>query len=119
MSLTACPSTAGAFGCTLGGEDRMRKTTYVIVTLGVALIVALLSIAIGTSTVTAKVFLNPPPQNAHFIWVPSDGDQSRPGYRRVIGGKHEDGTTMYICRITGTVPGKLYNNSCHYSYVGQ
>lgn len=111
----------------------MRKTTYVIVTLGAALIIALFSIVMDTSTVTAKeeglgllttaehssVFFNLPPQNAHFIWISSDGDQSRPGYRRVIGGKHEDGTTMYICRVTGTVPGKLYNNSCHYSYVGQ
>jgi len=90
----------------------MRKTTYLIVTLGVALIVALLPILIDTSTVTAtatdsSAFFNPPPQNAHFIWVSSDGDQSRPGYRRVSGGKHEDGTTMYICRVFGITPGKL------------
>lgn len=105
----------------------MRKTTYVI---GVALIVALLSILMETSAVTAKdeglgllttttkVF-NPIPQNAHFIWVSVDEDQSRPGYKRVVGGKHRDGTTMYICRVSGPTPGKLYNNSCHYSFVGQ
>ena len=101
----------------------MRKTTYVMVTLGVALIVTLLSVVIDTSTVTAKnvatAFFKPPQENAHFIWVDSDGDQSRSGFRRVEGGKHRDGTMMYICRVSGPTPGKLYNNSCHYSYVGQ
>src|SRR5215467_1806208 len=111
----------------------MRTTTYVISSLGVALIVVLLSILMETSTVTAKeeglrqlitaidssLLINPTPQDAHFIWVSADQDQSRTGYKRVVGGKHRDGTTMYICRVTGTTPGKLYNNSCHYSYVGQ
>lgn len=101
----------------------MRKTTYVISSLSLALIVALLSILTETSAVTAKTespeVFNPTPQNTHFIWVSVDEDQSRPGYKRVVGGKHRDGTTMYICRVSGLTPGKLYNNSCHYSFVGQ
>ena len=101
----------------------MRKTTYVISSLSLALIVAFLSILTETSAVTAKTespeVFNPTPQNTHFIWVSVDEDQSRPGYKRVVGGKHRDGTTMYICRVSGLTPGKLYNNSCHYSFVGQ
>ena len=74
-----------------------------------------------TSVVTAKVetpallaetesSVSPTtPQNAHSS-VPAEGDQSRLGYRRVAGGKHRDGTTMYICRVSGLTPGKLYNN---------
>ena len=26
---------------------------------------------------------------------------------------------MYICRAFGVTPGKIYDNSCHYTYVGQ
>jgi hypothetical protein len=110
----------------------MRKTPLALLSASIVLICALLSIEIRTSVVTAKaetlgliaetessVSLDPTPQNDHFIWLLIDGDQSRPGYRRVVGGKHQDGTTMYICRVSGVTPGKLYNNSCHYSYVGQ
>ena len=53
-----------------------------------------------------------------LIWVAVEGDQSRQGYRRV-GGKHRDGTMMYICRVSGFVSGKTYNNACHYSAAGQ
>ena len=107
----------------------MRKTPHLVISLSVALVIGLLCVEMRTSAVTMKsesaaetdssVFLNPTPQNAHFIWVPVDSDQSRPGYKRVAGGVHDDGTTMYICRAFGVTPGKLYDNSCHYSYAGQ
>ena len=89
----------------------MRKTPHLVVFSSVALVIGLLCVEIRTSAVTMKfegaaetyssVFLNPTPQNAHFIWVPVEGDQSRPGYKRVVGGVHDDGTTMYICRAFG------------------
>lgn len=104
----------------------MRKTPHVVVSLSVALVIGLLCAEMRTSAVTMKpdetdssVFFNPTPQNAHFIWVSVDGDQNRPGFKRVVGGAHDDGTTMYICRVSGFVPGKIYNNSCHYSAAGQ
>lgn len=65
----------------------MRKTPHLIISLSVALVIGLLCVEKQTSAVTMKfesaaetdssVFLNPTPQNAHFIWVPVDGDQSR------------------------------------------
>src|SRR5215470_3744837 len=90
----------------------MRKTISVAISLSLALGIVLLCAAMRTSAVTT-------PQSVHFIWVPVEGDQSRPGFKRVVGGTHDDGTTMYICRVSGLTPGKLYNNTCHYSYVGQ
>ena len=108
----------------------MRKTRLVLLSASVALLCTLLSIHMRTSIVAAKpetpatstessVYFDPTPQNAHFIWVSAEGDQSRPGFHRVIGGKHRDGTEMYICRVSGFVPGKIYRNSCHYSAAGQ
>ena len=108
----------------------MRKTPLVLLSTSVALIGALLSIEMRTSLVSAKpetpaietdssVSFDPTPQNPHFIWVSAEGDQGRSGYHRVIGGKHRDGTEMYICRVSGFVPGKIYRNSCHYSAAGQ
>lgn len=101
----------------------MRKTPLVLLSTSIILIVALLSIEMRTTVVTAKadasVSLSPTPQNAHFIWVSVEGDQSVPGYKRVVGGKHDDGNTMYICRVSGMTPGKVYRNSCHYSAAGQ
>lgn len=100
----------------------MRKTPLVLLSTSL-IIVALLSIEMRTPVVTAKadasVSLSPTPQNAHFIWVSAEGDQSVPGYKRVVGGKHDDGNTMYICRVSGMTPGKVYRNSCHYSAAGQ
>ena len=111
----------------------MRKTSLVLLSTSAVLIFAVLRIELRTSVVQAKaetpalfaaetdssVSLNPHPQNAHFIWVPAEGDQGRAGYQRVVGGKHRDGNSMYICRASGVAPGKLYRNSCHYSAAGQ
>lgn len=77
-----------------------------------------------TPVVTAKAEppsllpISPTPQNGHFIWISAEGDQSVPGYKRVVGGKHDDGNTMYICRVFGMTPGKIYRNACHYSAAG-
>lgn len=87
---------------------------HLVISLSVALIIGLFCAAVRTSALT-----NPTPQSTRFMWVPVDGDQNPPGFKRVVGGKHRDGTTMYICRASGVTPGKIYANSCHYTYVGQ
>jgi len=65
-----------------------------------------------------SILLAAMPQGASFIWVESAEVGDHPGYSLVEGGKHEDGTIMYICRVGGTTPGKLYKNLCHYPMAG-
>ena len=99
--------------------------------MSVAFILAMLSTEMRTSVVMAQAkrlglitaetdpSITPDPtlQNAPFIWVSPDEERDYPGYRRVVGGKHQDGTTMYFCK-SNFVPGKLYKNECHYPYGG-
>jgi len=70
------------------------------------------------SETDSSVSLTPNFQGAPFIWVESAEAGGYPGYRLVEGGKHTDGTMMYICRVGGTTPGKLYKNLCHYPMAG-
>jgi hypothetical protein len=109
----------------------MRKPASVVITLSVALILILLSTEMRTSVVMAQAkgpgllaaktgssgSLNPTLQDAPFIWVSPGEERDYPAYRRVVGGKHQDGTTMYFCKFN-FVPAKLYKNECHYSYGG-
>lgn len=110
----------------------MRTTAHVVISLSVALILAILSTAIRMSVMTAKaeesgalvaetdssIALASTFQGAPFIWVESPEIGNYPGYRLVEGGKHSDGTMMYICRVGGTTPGKLYKNLCHFPMAG-
>ena len=109
----------------------MRTTAHVVISLSVA-ILAMLSTEMMMPVMTAKAEgpglltaatgssmpLAPAFQGAPFIWVESAEIRDYPGYRLVEGGKHSDGTMMYICRVGGTTPGKLYKNLCHYPMAG-
>lgn len=108
----------------------MRKTAYVVISLSVALILAMLSTEMKMSAVTVKAgevslpvetdssaSLNPTPQNAPFVWTLANEEKDYPGYKRVEGGKLNDGTRLDICRA-GYIPGKVYNNLCLYPYAG-
>lgn len=111
----------------------MRKTARLIISMSAALfILGLFSAGKGTSVVMAQAkgtgllaaktdasgSLNSALQGAPFIWAAPDEERDYPGYRRVEGGKHQDGTTMYICK-DNFVPGKLYQNKCYSSYGGR
>ena len=110
----------------------MRSITQVVISLSVALVLPMLSTEMSRSVAPLKVegsgvlasetdsSVSPTPnfQGAPFIWVESAEAGSYPGYRLVEGGMHTDGTMMYICRVGGTTPGKLYKNLCHYPMAG-
>ncbi|MFL6229072.1 MAG: DM9 repeat-containing protein [Pyrinomonadaceae bacterium] len=110
----------------------MRKTSSVVISMSVAFILTLLSTEMRTSVVAMKIAelslpaaetdssrsLSPTLQDASFIWASPDERGLYPGYEPVVGGKHQDGTTMYICKQS-FVPGKLYKDTCHYSYGGR
>lgn len=97
----------------------MRKTPYVVISMSVALILALLSSGVRTSRAKtdSSVSLNPTPQHVPFLWLTPSDEKRYPTYKRVEGGKHADGTMMYICRFI-SIPGKLYKDGCHYSDGG-
>src|SRR5436190_17849032 len=109
----------------------MRKTTSVAISLSVALIVALLSADARNPVVAVKadelnlltikrkssMSLSLPLQNASFVWALPNEETDYPGYRRVQGGKLDDGTRLEICRA-GYIPGKVFNNQCLYPYGG-
>ena len=108
----------------------MRKTAPVVISMSLALIFALLLTVIRTSAVIVKaepgplaantnplVSLEPPPQHLPFLWVTPSEEKRYPTYKRVEGGKHNDGTMMYICRFM-SIPGKLYKDGCHFSDGG-
>jgi hypothetical protein len=113
-------------------EITMRTTVHLVISISVALILGLLFTEMRTSAVMVEAHelgllavekdssmpLSPTPQNASFIWVEKTDIGDYPGYMLVEGGKHNDGTMMYLCRIGGTTPGKLYKNLCHYPYGG-
>lgn len=68
----------------------------------------------------SSMFPDPAPQNKPFIWVSADEENQFPGYKRVIGGSHTDGTTLYICRATWLkIPGKLYKDLCQVPWAGK
>ena len=105
----------------------MRKTAIVVICLSVALVIGPLCVETRSSAVTLKagevglVVKSKPaiitPQNVPFVWVLPNEEGDYPGYRRVEGGKLDDGTRMDICRAQ-TIPGKIYNNLCLYPYAG-
>ena len=109
----------------------MRKTASLVVSISVALILALFSAEIRTSVVAVKAVevslpdvetysstaFIPTPQNASFVWALPNEERDYPGYRRVEGGKLDDGTRLDICRA-GYIPGKVFNNLCLYPYGG-
>jgi hypothetical protein len=109
----------------------MRKTRSVAISLSVALIVALLSADARNPVVAVKadelnlltikrdssMSLSLPLQNAPFVWALPNEETDYPGYRRVEGGKLDDGTRLGICRA-GYIPGKIFNNQCLYPYGG-
>lgn len=110
----------------------MRKTASVAISISVALILALFATGMRTSVAAAKagelnllaaerdssMSLSPPLQNASYIWVLPSEEKDYPEYKRVEGGKHGDGTMMYVCRVGGTTPGKLYKKQCLAPYGG-
>ena len=108
----------------------MRKIAPVVISLSLSLIFVLLLTVARTSGVTVKAHpLGPvaaetdstisfnPPQHVPFIWVTPSEEKRYPTYKRVEGGKHDDGTMMYVCRFI-SIPGKLYKDGCHYSDGG-
>jgi len=77
----------------------------------VAVFFLLLTVSIRTSA-----------QSDAFIWVPAGQEGQHPGYRRVVGGKLNDGTPLPVCRavINGfQVPGKYYNRLCLMPWHGK
>ena len=59
------------------------------------------------------------PSGQTFTHLGSGRGRSKSSGLPRVGGKHRDGTMMYICRVSGFVSGKTYNNACHYSAAGQ
>src|SRR5689334_18037114 len=103
----------------------MRKNALIVIS---ALVTGLLFAEMRTSAVTGKageaslagVEKTSPiatPQNVPFVWVLPNEEGDYPGYKRVEGGKLDDGTRLDICRAQ-TIPGKVYNNLCLYPYAG-
>src|SRR5690242_12662948 len=103
----------------------MRKTALIVISV---LVVGLLFAEMRTLAVTErtgevdsvaveKTSLIPTPQNVPFVWVLPNEEGDYPGYKRVEGGKLDDGTRLDICRAQ-TIPGKVYNNLCLYPYAG-
>src|SRR3954464_11572324 len=111
----------------------MRKTASVVISISATLLtLALFSAEMRKSVAAVKAnelslpvaetdssrSLSPTLQNASYIWVLPTEEKDYPGYRRVEGGKHGDGTMMYVCRVEGSTPGKLYKNQCLAPYGG-
>ena len=58
-----------------------------------------------------------------FIWVNYGEEGDHPGFQRVFGGQHADGTKMYVCRLGDNTrihgsPGKLNQNKCYIPFDG-
>lgn len=96
----------------------MRKTVPVAISMSAALILVLVAIEMRTQVETVKAEgLDPTPQHVPFLWLTPTEESHYPTYKRVEGGKHADGTMMYVCRFM-SIPGKLYTDGCHYSDGG-
>ena len=95
------------------GEDQMRKTPLVLLSTSVISIVrstldwdedigghgeSLRHLPARSTKQTLQCSLDPTPQNAPFHLGIGRWRSKPSGLPRVVGGKHRDGTTMYICR---------------------
>ena len=58
----------------------------------------------------------------NFIWVAHEQESKYPGYRRVIGGRLNNGTELPVCRavVNGfNVPGKFFDHICYTPWHGK
>ena len=116
----------------------MKRMRYVSMAAA-PLILALLSAHVGKTTAVVATVGGPVPDvmpadpsmslnqasqliKEGFMWVNVNEENRFPGYKRVIGGQHDDGTTLYICQHTikgDPTPGKLHKDLCQVPWGGK